>query len=293
MYKDHFGAFFGIGAFMAVILFVVEAVIVGFGAMWAVSLGDAMSTGDTPVTVGSGLVLILLFGVMIAISMIAQWWTSCAVCAVTDAALYGHKLSVGHALRATFPRLSSLWVWSLVAAVIVGVVLWFALGGMVSLLVMSVGATTSNTIIVRQLVVGMLVFALVCLVITVVAYVLQVMWFVTLPVMVVERVSVTRAWSRSARVTRGSRGIIFLLILVVGLALGFATSVIQTPVSLLLTPVMVSSTGPGLDLTQIIVPLMVELLIICAVIAVTTPVLPIISHLVYRDRTAWQARAGA
>lgn len=222
-------------------------------------------------------------GIIIVLGMASGWWASLACCALTDAELRGKRMGVGQAATVGMKRLGSL----IPVAGGAGVIYTLVLGGFFTWIfsIDNQSTSTNDEFMVRYIVVSLLI-VLLSVAAAVVSIVLTIRWFVALPVMVVEQTSIWQALPRSAKLTKGSRGMTFLLYFVVSIAVSVAAELLVLLISLVFASNtgLVMSSGGIVSGTQLLPMVLGSLLSGCFVAALTVSILPIISGVIYANR---------
>jgi len=222
--------------------------------------------------------------------ILVGWWASLGFCAITEGEYQGRRVLVGDAMKMGFTRLSSLLPAALGLAVAYGAVTYGLIVWMIHIVTDAMQCTYYDcademmmklvTVLVAVCV-GLLVFA-------VVACILNVKWFLAFPVMTSENLTVWQALSRSWIITKGSAGIIFVIILLYEIAVGIANQMTVLPFSL--SEMSWAQNPPyGPDSiwqawTQMVPMALGSSALSLLVTIASMPILPIASQVVYRDR---------
>ena len=286
-YRAGFGRFLAIGAAVALVTFVATTVYLVVYFQWLAGLIGRVSVNPSAADLAGlpGLTAIATAVLMLPVMLVA-WWGALALCVLADGVLTGQPVTVREAVRQGWSRLVSLLPIVVIAAVVTGLLLWWFMVWVVSWV--DKLAASPDSAALHMLGVGAII-TVVCLVLGVVGYILAVRWYVAFPVMVSEKKSILPALGRSWRMTKGSALMIFLLILVVGMAVGIVTSIPSVPGSLVMVSMSVGvDTSAGASalmgrLTWATIAMMAVTFVITAFI---TPVTAIMSQVVYRTRLA-------
>jgi len=287
-YKARWHSFIGLGLMVGVVTFVWTTVVTGLWMWWLFALIDRLGPDASVAALGAVGPAVGLLCVALIPVMLAGWWANLAICTVADAALTEQTVTIKEALKLTWHRLLSLIPVVAAIMVVVGLLVWAWMAWLLGS-VSRLAATPNNDQAIWQVVGVSLALIPVVLVLSVVAYFLTVKWFVTFPVMVVEQASLVKALGRSWQIVKGASGMVFLMILVVGFAAGMINQIVAVPGSLMMMSVgTINSPASAMAvLGQVIIGLAISLGLVCVVTAVTTPILPILSQVVYRDRARW------
>lgn len=164
--------------------------------------------------------LAVLSGVAGGLSIMVGILGLSVVTAATLSAVDGRRPSVAGSYRAVTAHARAL----IVPAVIVGVA-WIAVGTPLTLTQGSFSASGAAALRAQTAVAA--VAGLVGLVVTVVVIVLAVRWSLAIPAILAEDLTLRRGLSRSAELTAGIRVRIFVILLVLGIAVGFVLGAIS------------------------------------------------------------------
>ena len=276
IYKARFSRFLGVAAIAAAVVFISMSIVMVLSAetieQWGYSLEHSSSFSSQSIWWFS-----VALGVVMGLSSLVGYWGSLACCVVADGELKGNQMSLGQASRIAISRLRSLVPIGLA----LGVVYVFLMVGMVWWINHFMSTTMYSAE--EQIVVSVLAFILIICILSigssVLIYVFTSKWFVTHPVMVAENTTVWKGISRSNSLTKGSAGIVFLIILVMGFAIGIVAQLVIMPMSF------------AMSLSQTLVDnsallLVASLFAGCLVAMFVIPIMPIISQVVYWNRTS-------
>ena len=279
IFKTRFASFMSIGAIAAVVLFLPLCILM----VWWVNLTESwMNAGipaGPPTTIQSAMIA-LTTGVYVFFGMLVNWWGILACCALANGELTEQPISAGEARRVGLSRLSSLIPVAALVGLAYTLLTWGTIVGFLAFAnwvarTVNVDSATIATIV---LVFGLLILSVVALIVTIL---LTVRWFVALPVMASEDTRIWPALSRSSQITQGSRGMIFLAMFIVNIAVSILSQVLTLPISFIVPHVVVSA---GASTTIIVWSMMG---VSCILAAFLVPVMPILSQVIYRDRLQW------
>ncbi|MCL2784185.1 MAG: hypothetical protein FWD55_01870 [Propionibacteriaceae bacterium] len=276
IYKEKIKSFIPVGIIVMAVTFVITAITAVVSIFW-ISTG---AVNDLDALLGAGFLwfVIVLTGVISLVSLTASWWAGLVCCALTDAHLLGEEITIRQATKNTAKSLVSLLpVGAGVVLVIMGVFALFS-AWMISIIVSMDGPPDVIPLIIVQMAGFFLGFFLLVVLAMIASYFLNVKWFVAFPVMVSEQTTIIKGWKRSWAITKTAGGWILLIIILVGMAMGFVMSIPMIPTA------FISFTGEQLGAAGAIVPSIVSYLITWAVLILVMPVMPIISQVVYRER---------
>ena len=233
----------------------------------------------------------VVFTVLIVVlSLVVTWAGSIGNMATADAGLMAQDLPLGKALGIGFKKAFSTVPVILIIAALAGALTWLILSASVAgiMEIVRYPDADPSTYIVAML--GSIALVIVLtLVLVVVSYVIQVKCFLTFPIMVAEGLGVLAAAKKSWSMTKGTAGMIFVVVLLTGMAIGAVSQVIAVPATIFLAPLEMSINSYS-DPTAIFASmggLYAWIGISSFVVSLfTMPIMPIITAVVYRDRKA-------
>jgi len=285
-YRARLGGFLALGFGLAVVTFLFAMIYTLIFMHWLTSLvGSLPATPAVADLHSMPWVTGLMTGILCLPALVGTWWANLGFCAMADSVQKGQKMTILQAAKQGWARLVSLLPVIVVAAVAVGILMW----GMIAwILGLSAQVEASPNSVPWGIIGAGALITILTLVIVVVAIWLTVKWFVTFPVMVSEQASVWKALRRSWRMTKGSGLMIFLIVLVAGIVIGVVSQIGAIPGSIMIvsmsTSASLSSAGVAHLLGQTTAAVIVILAVTCVITALTAPVLPIASQVVYRER---------
>ena len=232
----------------------------------------------------------IMFGLAVLVSCWAGWWANLAFCAVAQGEYQGRRVLVGEAAKTGLTGLKSLIPLGVGLTVVLGFIVWGLMWWALDFAQKMMACQRSSCLddAVNIIIVTVPVICLLSLATVVMSYILNVKWFLAFPVMVSEKTGIWHALSRSWTVTKGSGGIIFIIIFLAGVAVGVVNQIAVLPVTVLTPPLAGSSYN---DLSFFFAQATPETLATGVIILVITvfalPILPIASQVVYQDRMRW------
>jgi hypothetical protein len=272
IFKARFLPFISIGAIASVILFVPLTIMM---AWWISMIVDGLSFEYSQIATPSQvMVASAILAVYIFLSVLVSWWATLSCCTLANGEWNAQPLSLGEACRAGLARLSSLVPIAALAGFAYGLGIWGSTSGFIAFFDWAPRANEDS--IIAMLTIFLVVAILLSIAACVVVIILTVRWFVALPVIAVEHKRIWPALGRSSQITKGSRGMIFIVMLLVSIALSIAIQTITLPASL-------ASLNDEFTTVWFIMG------ISCLFSVITVPIMPIISLVVYRDRLQWVA----
>jgi hypothetical protein len=293
VYKAALGKFIGISAVATVVTGVLIAVAtVAFVAFLVTNFLNNIYAYSDPAKVMMSIIAptVVFTIVLIVFSVVITWAGSIGNVAEADANLTQATLPVGRAIGIGFKKALSTVPIVLVIAVGVGLVTW----GLMAVLTSAISNVAYSpyadpTEYLVPLLGSLGLFSVVMIVLVVVEYVVMVKCFLTFPIMVAEGLSLWNAVKRSWSMTKGTAGMIFLLIFLTTMIVGAASTVVSIP-TMFFIPSIESTMSPYADPTAIFSSLgglytWVGLSSL-AVSLFAMPIQPIMMAVVYRDRKA-------
>ena len=291
IYKARFGTLIGLGLIAGVVSGIGVVVFYLMGAAWINQASRYIQLGRIDSTVSSMLATsAVVSGMVVFLACLVGWWVNLSFCAVTRGELEGRQVQIGEAARTGLAGLTSLIPVGAAAAVAFGLCLWGLLWWVVDFIQEMTycnGYRCVDTVI-GGVLMATIVICVASLVLTVVSCILMTKWFLAFPVMVSEKTSIWRGLSRSWTITKGSAGMIFVIILLTGIAMSVVSQIAATPVMATTTSFAGTSTT---DLSVLLGQMWPELIVTSAITLVISifaqPILPIASQVVYQDRVRW------
>ena len=289
IYKARFGAMIGLGLIAGAAGGIAMVVFGLGGARWIDEAVGYMAfrtpdTGTSPMlAVGSLLSALIIFALYIV-----GWWVNLGLCAVTQGEFQGRRVSIGEATGTGLARLGSLVPVGAGLAVVLGLLMWALLQWVLDfgrqVVICQIDTCVAGTW--TGYLIGIAIICVASLIAIVLSYILNVKWFLAFPVMVTERAAIWSALPRSWKITKGSGGIIFLIIFITGIALGAASQVAVLPVTWMTAP-LAETSDPSMLLAQMWPAMLITSAITLAITVFALPILPIASQVVYQDRMRW------
>ena len=288
IYKARFGTLIGLALIAGVVSAIGMTVYYLIGAAWIDKAAHYLALGRIDSTVSSLLMTsAAVSSVVVFLACLVGWWVNLSFCAVAQGEYEGRRVQIGDAARTGLAGLTSLIPIGAAAAVAFGFLLWGLLWWVVDFIqemAVCSGYRCMDAAVGRVLMVS-IVICVVSLALAVVSYILATKWFVAFPVMVSEKTSIWRGLSRSWTITKGSAGMIFVIILLTGIALGVASQIAAVPITVMTTSFAgTSTTNPFVILNQMWPEVIIASAITLVISIFAQPILPVASQVVYQDR---------
>ncbi|MCL2784184.1 MAG: glycerophosphoryl diester phosphodiesterase membrane domain-containing protein [Propionibacteriaceae bacterium] len=277
LYKARFKSFMGAaGISVAVMIAICALFTVGTviaANRWEAAGSDFHSAEILFLTVSLWMVFLMLG------TLVAAWWASLMCCSIADSELTCQPRSVRQAAKTVMPGFKSLALLMVIISIGFGLLTW----GVLAWYTYIVGSLGPDTSIWTSITLSMGVLFVLGLIAMVVSYYLSVKWFVAFPAIIGEKVGIWKALSRSWQITKGSSGMILIIVIVTTIVLGTLSQIIAVPAGLMSLPVWFVGNSP---MATIMVSMVLTVILSFAFVMVTLPITPILSQVVYRDRIA-------